>query len=87
MAEAHPHEALESLAQRCGKSSAMVTKILSLSRCIPAWHEAAEAGRVCIGDWYEASRHDEKGQHELLALKLTDGVSRGRARGGRAQAA
>jgi ParB family transcriptional regulator, chromosome partitioning protein len=47
-----------------------VGNILSLAACIPVWHEAAEAGRVGISDWSAAAKLDERGQHELLEMKL-----------------
>jgi hypothetical protein len=63
------------LAERMGITASMVSRVLSLSRCIAAWHEAAEAGRVGISDWSAAAQLDERGQHELLAMKL-NGASR-----------
>jgi ParB family chromosome partitioning protein len=73
--QAHPGAMDAALADRMGITPGMVSKTLSLSKCLPAWHEAAEAGRVGISDWVAASQLDEKGQHELLAMKL-NGSSR-----------
>jgi ParB family transcriptional regulator, chromosome partitioning protein len=53
----------------------MATKLVSPSRCSPAWQEALKAGKVGIGDCYAASQHDPEGQAQLLALKLS-GASR-----------
>jgi ParB family transcriptional regulator, chromosome partitioning protein len=48
----------------------MVTRLLSPSKCVPAWQEALKAGKVGISDCYAASKLEEKEQAELLALKL-----------------
>ena len=49
-----------------------VTRILSPSRCTPAWQEALKGGKVGISDCYAASKLPEKDQAGLLALKLVD---------------
>jgi ParB family transcriptional regulator, chromosome partitioning protein len=58
------------LAERLGLHPGNVSRIMSLGKCIPAWLEAAKAGRVGISDWSEASKLDPRGQHELLEMKL-----------------
>jgi len=72
----HAGDTAARLAERLGMTPGNVSMTLSLTKCIPAWHSAAEAGRVSVSDWYEASRLDDKGQHELLAMKMTTGASR-----------
>jgi hypothetical protein len=71
--ERHPEAPLTALAERCGLSAGTVTKILSLSKCIPAWHEAAEAGIAGVSDCYAASQLDAQGQHELLEMLKAGG--------------
>lgn len=63
------------LARKISRDPSMVSKIMSLSRCIPAIHEAVKAGLVGISDWAAMSKVDEKTQHEMLAAKL-NGSSR-----------
>lgn len=58
------------LAERLDLHAGSISRIMSLSKCIPAWHEAAKAGQVGISDWSEASKLDARGQHELLEMKL-----------------
>lgn len=53
----------------------MVTRILSPSKCIPAWQEALRVGNVGISDVYAASKLPEPEQVTLLAMKLA-GASR-----------
>jgi ParB family chromosome partitioning protein len=53
----------------------MVPRLLSPSKCIPAWQEALAAGKVGISDCYAASKLPEAEQAGLLALKL-NGASR-----------
>ena len=52
-----------------------VTRIVSPSRCTPAWQEALKDGKLGISDCYAASKLPEKDQAGLLALKLS-GASR-----------
>lgn len=74
--DTHPGETAAKLAERVGMTPGNATMILSLARCLPIWHEKAAAGLVSVSDWYEASRLDDKGQFELLELKLATGASR-----------
>jgi ParB/RepB/Spo0J family partition protein len=53
----------------------MVTRLLSPSKCIPAWQEVLKEGKVGISDVYAASKLPEAEQAGLLALKLS-GASR-----------
>ncbi len=55
--------------------ASMVTRLLSPSRCIPAWQDALKAGSVGVSDVYAASKLPESEQAGLLALKLS-GASR-----------
>lgn len=71
----HPEWQAKDLAESIKLEASTVTKLLSPSKCIPAWREALQAGRVGISDCYAASRVPEEQQRELLALKL-GGASR-----------
>lgn len=71
----HPEWAAKDLAENLKLEASTVTKLLSPSKCIRAWQEALQAGRVGISDCYAASRVPEEQQRELLALKL-GGASR-----------
>jgi ParB/RepB/Spo0J family partition protein len=63
------------LAERLHLDPSMVTRLLSPSKCIPAWQEALAAGKVGISDCYAASKLGEAEQSELLRQKLS-GASR-----------
>jgi hypothetical protein len=52
-----------------------MTRIMCVSRVIPAWQEALKSGAVGISDCYAAAKVSEREQHELLAAKL-GGASR-----------
>ncbi len=71
----NPQWQLKELAAHLHLDPSMVTRLLSPSKCVPAWQEALKAGKVGISDCYAASKLEEKEQSELLALKL-NGASR-----------
>jgi ParB family chromosome partitioning protein len=71
----NPQWQLKDLAADLHLDPSMVTRLLSPSKCIPAWQEALKAGKVGISDCYAASKLEEQEQAELLALKLR-GASR-----------
>jgi ParB family transcriptional regulator, chromosome partitioning protein len=85
--ELNPGATAEQLAERIGRSGSMMTRILSLERCLPAVKEAAAAGLIGVSEWYEFAKCSEQQQHELLAAKLSGAVkSRSElARAGRRQ--
>jgi ParB family chromosome partitioning protein len=66
---------MKDLAGTLKKDPSSVTRLLSPSKCIPAWQEALKDGKVGISDCYAASKLPENEQAELLALKLS-GASR-----------
>jgi len=66
----NPQGIAAELAERLDVDCGTISRIVSLSKCIPAWHEAAQAGRVGFTDWSVASQLDARGQHELLEMKL-----------------
>lgn len=72
---ANPTWQMKDLADHLHLDPSGVTRILSPSKCIPAWVEALKAGKVSISDCYCASKLPEPDQDGLLALKLS-GVSR-----------
>jgi ParB-like chromosome segregation protein Spo0J len=51
-------------------SEGTISKILSPSKCTPAWQEALKSGKVAIVDCSEASRLPLEQQDGLLALRL-----------------
>src|SRR5581483_10406877 len=71
----NPHWQLKDLAAHLHLDPSMVTRLLSPSKCVPAWQEALKAGKVGISDCYAAAKLEEKEQAELLSLKLS-GASR-----------
>lgn len=71
----NPTWQLKDLAEHLHLDPSMVTRLLSPSKCIPAWQEALSAGKVGISDCYAASKLGEAEQAELLRLKLS-GASR-----------
>jgi ParB/RepB/Spo0J family partition protein len=73
--ELNPGWHAKDLAEQLHVDPSMVTRLLSPSRCIPAWQEALQEGRVGISDVYAASKLPESEQAGLLDLKLS-GASR-----------
>jgi ParB family transcriptional regulator, chromosome partitioning protein len=71
----NPQWQMKDLAAHLQLDPSMVTRLLSPSKCVPAWQEALKAGKVGISDCYAASKLEEKEQAELLGLKLS-GASR-----------
>jgi ParB/RepB/Spo0J family partition protein len=73
--ELNPGWHAKDLAEQLHVDPSMVTRLLSPSKCIPAWQEALKEGRVGISDVYAASKLPESEQSGLLDLKLS-GASR-----------
>jgi ParB family transcriptional regulator, chromosome partitioning protein len=71
----NPSAQLKDLAEALKLEPSMVTRLMSPSKCIPAWLEALKMGKVGISDCYAASRLPESEQSGLLAMKLS-GASR-----------
>jgi ParB-like chromosome segregation protein Spo0J len=71
----NPTWQLKDLAERLHLDQSMVTRLLSPSKCIPAWQEALAAGKVGISHCYAASKLDASDQEALLQMKLS-GASR-----------
>jgi hypothetical protein len=73
----NPAWQMKDLAEHLHLDPSMVTRLLSPSKCIPAWQEALAAGKVGISDCYAASKLDAQAQAQagLLSLKLS-GASR-----------
>ena len=61
---------LKDVAHALSLDPATVTRLMSVSKCVPAWRDALKAGAVGIGDCYAASKLPEADQPGLLALKL-----------------
>lgn len=71
----NPAWQMKDLAQHLSIDPSMATRILSPSRCSPAWQQALKEGKVGISDCYAASKLEPEAQADLLALKLS-GASR-----------
>lgn len=52
----NPTWQMKELAEQLHLDPSMVTRLLSPSKCIPAWQEALAAGKVGISDCYAASK-------------------------------
>jgi ParB family transcriptional regulator, chromosome partitioning protein len=73
--EANPGGTFQELAERINRDASVVSRIVSLERCIPAVKEAAAAGVLSVSDWYAMSKVGDQEQHNLLAAKRA-GASR-----------
>ena len=73
--ERNPKATAEQLGERIGRRPAMMSRLLSLSRCVPAVKEAAASGLLGVTEWYELSKCSEQQQQELLAARLSGQVS------------
>lgn len=71
----NPTWQMKDLAEQLHLDPSMVTRLLSPSKCIPAWQDALADAKVGISDCYAASKLGETEQAELLRLKLS-GASR-----------
>jgi ParB family chromosome partitioning protein len=71
----NPDWEMKGLADALHLDPSMVTRLLSPSKCIPAWQEALKAEQVGISDCYAASKLPPDEQAGLLRLKLS-GASR-----------
>ena len=66
----NPTWQMKDLAQHLSINPSMATRILSPSRCSPAWQQALKEGKVGISDCYAASKLPEVEQAELAAISL-----------------
>ena len=73
--ERNPGATAEQLGERIGRKPSMMSRMLSLSRCVPAVKEAAASGQLGVTEWYELSKCPEQRQQELLAARLSGQVS------------
>jgi ParB-like chromosome segregation protein Spo0J len=73
--ERNPGATAEQLGERIGRKPAMMSRLLSLSRCVAAVKEAAASGSLGVTEWYELSKCPEQQQQELLAARLSGQVS------------
>lgn len=71
----NPTWQMKDLAAALNLCPSMVTRLLSPSRCSPAWLEALKNEKVGISECYAASKLSEQEQAGLLALKFS-GASR-----------
>lgn len=61
------------LADRLHVNPSTITRLMSVSKVIPAVREAFEAGAITLSHTYELSKLDPKQQHELLAVAVSGG--------------
>jgi ParB-like chromosome segregation protein Spo0J len=73
--ERNPGATAEQLGERIGRKPAMMSRLLSLSRCVAAVKEAAASELLGVTEWYELSKCPEQQQQELLAARLSGQVS------------
>ena len=73
--EENPDATAEQLGESIGRKPSWMSRLLSLSRCIPAAKEAAASELLGITEWYELSKCTEQQQQELLAARLSGEVS------------
>ena len=71
----NPGMKLKDLAKQLNRKPALLTRIMSVSRCIPAAREALKDGKIGISDCYAISKVPEDEQVKLLEMKL-NGASR-----------
>ncbi len=70
----NPGATAKELAERMKLDAGHLSRVLSLSKCIPVVQEAAEAGRIGVSDWYAMSKVPPQEQHTLLAMKLSGAI-------------
>jgi ParB-like chromosome segregation protein Spo0J len=73
--ERNPGATAEQLGERIGRKPAMMSRILSLGRCVPAVKEAAASGQLGVTEWNALSTCSEEKQLELLADRLSGKLS------------
>jgi hypothetical protein len=73
--ERNPGATAEQLGKRIGRQPAMMSRILSLGRCLPAVKEEAASGLLGVTEWYEFSKCTEKLQNELLENRHSGVIS------------
>jgi hypothetical protein len=66
----NPSATAKQFAERVHRDEAIVSKILSLSRCIDAVKDAAKAGRIGYTKWHQIARIPQEQQHAALADAL-----------------
>jgi hypothetical protein len=74
--ERNPGATAEQLGKRIGRKPAMMSRLLSLSRCVPAVKEAAASGLLGVTEWWDRSwkqgqfRSSERGQaHGVVSFR------------------
>jgi len=71
----NPNATVKELAAKIDKDASMLTRVLSLSRCVPAVQAAAAAGQLGPSEWYAIAKVPEAEQEAMLTAKL-GGASR-----------
>jgi ParB/RepB/Spo0J family partition protein len=68
-----PKLTAKDIAERLHVDPSTITRLMSVSKVIPAVREAFEAGAITLSHAYELSKLDPKQQHELLAVAVNGG--------------
>jgi ParB family chromosome partitioning protein len=71
----NPGATAKDLAAKISLHPTVVSRYLSLGRCLPAIQEAARSGALSMSAWAEMAQADEQQQHEMLAARR-NGASR-----------
>jgi ParB family transcriptional regulator, chromosome partitioning protein len=66
----NPSATVRDLASQIDRHPSMLTRILSLSKCIPAVQAAAAEDKLGPSEWYTISQMPEDQQADMLAAKL-----------------
>jgi len=71
----NPGATVRDLAAKIDRDPSLLTRILSLSKCVQPVQQAAADGKVGLSEWYAISKVPEAEQQSMLAAKLA-GASR-----------
>jgi len=74
--KANPSATAKDLAQRIDRDPAIISRVCSLGKCVPAVVRAAEEGRITPAHWYPISQLPPEEQEGLLNLRLSTGAGR-----------
>ena len=75
--KARPAATAKELTKAIDRSEALVSMMLSLSKCIAAVHEAAQLGKIGVKDWYAMSQVAPEQQEVMLLAKLNGASAEG----------
>lgn len=67
--QSKPGATMKDLAKAISRDPALITRLLSLNKCLPEVKEAAKAGKIGLSQWYQISQSAD--QLAALAMALT----------------